>query len=327
MDPVILVQCEHFWKGRAKDLLEYRVTHDVNFRVLERIRSDIVAIILGDQPCTAEIMDLFPNLKTVARTGTGYNNVDLHGAAKRGIVVTRASQVNGEIASTYAVGLILALTTNMVRCHEDLAGRGIWERPLDGVSLQGLAVGIVGLGAMGRALARKLHTLGAGKILGWNRTTRSEILEAEKKYAIHLTTFLEPLMNESDVVVVVCAALQEGHQGSRNLIDKKRLSLMKPTAFFINIGRGAVVDEEALTELVLKKKIAGVALDVYSVEPPVEEPWFQTLRACRLQNPKIILTPHIASSCHDSSEKIFLQVVKNVRGALSGNLEGVEVVA
>ena len=319
--PCILVQSEYFWKGSAKGALarDYNLVHNTEFRVGSAVQSEVVALIVGEQSCTAEIMGSFPNLKTVARTATGYDNIDVEWARKHGIVVTRASKINGETAATFTVGLIIDLTRGITKSHQKLS-TGTWERPLDALSLAELTIGIVGLGVMGRALAKKLHALGVKRILGWNRTWRPEVF-AEVLDKIEVSQSLSEVMKNSDVVVI-CLALNDG---TRGFIDRLLLSYLKRGAFLINTSRGAVADEEALIDMVAENRIAGVALDVYSVEPPLGEPWFQHLRALSATR-NVILTPHIGSAVMDALEKTFAQVVKNVRGVLEGNMDGVEVV-
>lgn len=325
MGDYVLIGCESFWKiEKAMEILrekKYNLVLAPDFEIREKAaRDEIKAIVLSDQPCKKEHMDLFPNLKTIARVGTGYDNVDMGAAKELNILVTRISDVSAEAVSEYALGLILSFSRNIKSSHKFLACQNKWERN-PGSMLSELKIGIVGLGAIGRKLAEKLNLLGAEEIFGWNRTFRQSVSEATAKYKVRLMK-LRRLMAESDIVVL-CLAL---NAGTRGIISKEMLSLMKPTGFLVNVARGALVDEGALVEALHAKKIAGAALDVFSKEPPLDELFFQKLQKLSPINPNVILTPHMANRTRNLLEDACVRVAENVISVLEGRLEGVDIV-
>ena len=319
----VLVTPGNFVKSKA-GLAILRERYDVllpeDFNVPEEARRRVVAIVLADQPIGGLDMDLFPNLKTIARTGTGYDNVDLKAAGERGIVVTRASALNAPAVSEYALALILALSRNLVGSHEALVYEKKWERN-QGYMLADLTIGIVGVGTVGRALARKLQALGVKKLLGYDRPEVEEKLRKNREFKIDFPGDLKSVAKESDVVVVAVELNDE----TRGIISKEILSLMKPTAFLVNIARGALVDEEALAEAIEAGRISGAALDVYSTEPPLNQKFFERLGALKGKR-NIILTPHMATTVKNLFEEISAKVAQNVIAVLDGKLEGLEIV-
>ncbi|MBI3046068.1 MAG: NAD(P)-binding domain-containing protein [Candidatus Harrisonbacteria bacterium] len=321
--PVILIAARGFWNERGlanqevfQDRFELIRTDD--FKLSVDMAERVIALVLGDKECGDEVMRLFPNLKTIARNGTGYNNVDLAAARLKGIRVTRVSGLNAKPVSEFVLGLILALSRNIVPMHSNMLG-GIWQKSR-GKSLSEMTVGIVGVGSIGRLLAEKLHALGVGNLIGWNQSRRPEVLEIADKYGLKLVE-LPQVMSASDAVVVSVLLTPE----TTNLIGKNLLSLMRPDAFLVNISRGAVVDEEVLAELVMAKKIGGAALDVFSSEPPFDQLFMKKLIEYGKNGGNIILSPHSASLTKSTEQEIVLKVTRNVVNVLEGNLEGVEI--
>lgn len=321
--PVVLVAARGFWN--EKELANQEVFQDRfelirtdNFKLSADIAERVIGLVLGDKECGDEVMRLFPNLKMIARNGTGYNNVDLTAARLKGITVTRISSLNAKPVSEFVLGLILALSRNILPMHSNMIG-GIWQKSR-GKSLSEMTIGIVGIGSVGSLLAEKLRALGVGRIIGWNRSRRPEVLGAAKQYGLELVDLPE-LMSLSDAVVVSVLLTSE----TTNLVDGPLLSLMKPDSFLVNISRGAVVDEEALAELVVARKIGGAALDVYSSEPPFEKPFLKKLIEFSQKGGNVILSPHSASLTKSTEREIVLKVAQNVVNILEGKLEGVEV--
>jgi D-3-phosphoglycerate dehydrogenase / 2-oxoglutarate reductase len=328
--PIVVVTSPRFWgtEDSGMKLLRERGFEPIyhpNFDVPDQCRELVRAVVLADQICSAEQMARFPNLRIIARTGTGYDNVDLDAARKRNIVVTRISQLNAGAVSELIVGLILCLTRNILLSQNCLVYEDQWDKARKpGRSLSELAVGIVGLGAIGRALATKLHSLKTKEIIGWNRTARKEISDVAINNHIRLTD-LDNLMIDSDLVAV-CLALQKGEGGTEDIISREKLGRMKHGALLVNASRGEVVDEEALAENVMLGKIGGVALDVYSEEPPFKKPYFKTLKA-EAGRMNILLTPHIGAVTQSSDRDMSLVVAQNIISALDYKLEGLEIVS
>lgn len=283
--------------------------------------SRVAAIVLGSDTCGKDEMDCFPNLKTIARWGTGYDNVDLKEAEMRGIVVSRTAQANTKAVAELVLGNIINLSRNIVICHQDLIA-GNWKRRSAGTMLCDLTVGIIGMGGIGRTVARMLHALNVKKILYWNRTRRDQVVESESKFGMNFAS-IEDVLARSSIVIVALASCEE----TRLLINKDRLSCLSPSSAIINVGRGEVVDEDALAGFLEEGKIAGAALDVFSVEPPMGKPFFTRLQALAKKNVNVILTPHIGANGSESHRVAPVAIAKNIIGALSGKLEDVEIVS
>lgn len=288
---------------------------------------NVKAIVLGDQPLGGGVMDLYTNLKTIARNGTGCDNIDLIEANKRNIVVTRVSSASvdlpTECVSEYALGLILSLTRNIIFSHDVLSYQNRWsEGRVRGRMLSELTVGIVGLGAVGHSLAEKLHVLGVKNFFGYNRTLRNRVLAAADRYGMKLTSIAD-IMRKSDVVVLCLALTPE----TRGIISREMLFLMHPKALLVNIARGSLVDEDALAEMVENDKIGGVALDVYSEEPPFNRPFFRKMQNALLHHRNVIMTPHGAPLAEAALEEVSEKVAHNVISVLEGKSEEAEIVA
>lgn len=278
----------------------------------------VVAAVLGDQKFSAGEMDRFPNLKTIARMGTGYDNIDVREAGKRGILVSRTSGVNAKAVSDLVLGLIIALNRNIVRSHRSLAQNDRWERP-PGRLLSELTVGVVGLGAIGKLVVEKLGKVGVARLLGYNRTLRMQMMGA---YELDIAP-LDYLLHVSDVAVCCLPLTPE----TRHLISRERMLFMKPGAMIINVGRGAVVDESALIDCLESGHLGGAALDVYSKEPPMGEEIFTRLQAlARRDDRNIILTPHMGSIAHSTESEAALRVAANILGVLENRMDDVELI-
>lgn len=325
---IVLVAAGGFWAVR--DIIERQVFRDkfemVNapdFNVFDLAKSRVVAIVIADQKCGPELMDRFPNLKTIARTGTGYDNIDVASAKERDIIVTRVSALNAESVSDFALGLLFSLSRNIAQTNRDMT-LSLWERK-KGMLLSEMTVGVIGLGAIGSFLAKKLRVLGARRILGWNRTDRPKVRELSKEYGLELVGMTE-LVSESDAVIVAVALTPD----TKNLLDYYALACMKKTALLINVARGAVVNEESLATFIANGWIGGTAIDVFSVEPPLgspfEQPFVKKLIQSYHEGRNVILTPHNAWLTESTVEKVSLQVARNVKGVLEKNFDGVEVI-
>jgi len=326
--PIILVGAKGFWSmkdivGEAVFKGKFELLYDEELYISEARCPYVAAIVVADQPLGPELMDRYPNLKTIARTGTGYDNVDIAAARARKIIVTRVAKLNAESVSDFALGLIFALSRGIVQVHENMI-RSRWERKA-GMLLHEMTIGIIGFGAIGQSLAQKLRVLGRQQILFWNRSLYPAVQEAAAGCGAKFVT-LHQVMENSDIVVVAVALTDD----TRHLINKELLYRMKPTAFLVNVCRGAVVDEEALADCVAEGRIAGMALDVYSVEPPDGSPFdlphVQKLILCANEGKNVILTPHNAWMTQNSIRRVSVKVAQNVVSVLEGRTEEAEVV-
>lgn len=240
-------------------------------------------VILNDHsPVTAAMVDQLENCKLIIRYGHGYDTVDVDACTETGIIVTNIAGSTSEEVSNHALALMLACARELKRL--DLATTsGRWGEVYSRSILNriyGETVGIIGLGWIGRAMARKCNALGMTVLV--NDPYVGEHLAVE--YNVKFVSKNE-LLERSDYVTLHTPHLEDTH----HLIDAEALDLMKPTAYLINTSRGHVVDEHALVSALQSGKIAGAGIDVYEEEPlSVDNPL--------LQMENVICTPHVAGS-------------------------------
>ena len=269
------------------------------------IASAHALIVRSETRVTAQLMAHAPNLRVVARAGTGVDTIDVPAATRRGIAVMNTPGANTVSAGEHAMGLLLAL----VRRIPDAAAamrRGEWDRKrFEGTELRGKTMGVVGLGRIGAHVAQLARAFGM-QVIG-----HDPYLPSERAAELHVRLLpIDDLLRQADVVTLHVALTDQTH----HLIDATRLKLMKPTAVLINTARGELVDESALADAVKEKRIGGAAIDVFAVEPlPADSP----LRALD----RVILTPHLAASTAEAQERVATEVCGAVREALvSGDL-------
>lgn len=216
-------------------------------------------------------------LRHVARFGVGYDNVDVVACTEAGVPVTITPDGVRRPVAIAALALTLA-ATHRLREKDDLVRSGRWHDKLDymGAAVTGRTLGIVGLGNIGREFSRMAAPLGMVQIAA---DPYADPGSAES-LGVRLVD-LDVLMADADVVVVTTVLTEQ----TRHLLDARRLGLMKPTAFVVNVSRGPVVDQAALTQALAAGRIAGAALDVFDPEPPAADDPLLSL-------PNVLLAPH-----------------------------------
>jgi len=245
-------------------------------------KADALLTLLTDR-VDAALLDGAPRLRIVSNMAVGYDNIDLEAATARRVLVTNTPGVLTETTADFAFALLLATARRVVE-GDHLARSGGWPtwHPsfLLGQDVHGATLGIVGLGAIGTAVARRARGF-AMRVLYSDSRPRPE-LEAELGASF---APLDALLRESDFVSLHVPLTPQTH----HLIGGRELGLMKPSAFLINTSRGPVVDQEALCEALRSHVIAGAGLDVAEVEPvPDGDPL--------LELGNLVLTPHVASA-------------------------------
>ncbi len=235
----------------------------------------VVATLASGEPYTARVFASAPELRIVSRWGVGFDLIDVEAATRHGVVVCTAVGANHEAVADYAVGLMCALQRGLLQNHR-LVTQGVWRtefRP----GLWRATLGIVGLGRIGRAVARRCRGFEM-RILA---VEPAPDLAFVREHGIELVPLPE-LLRRADLVTLHCPASPE----TRHLIDGERLALMKPTAYLVNTARGALVDEAALYDALTTGRLAGAGLDVFEREPATTSPLFE------LEN--VIVSPHVA---------------------------------
>ncbi len=263
-----------------------------------------VASIAGQEPYTERVFAAAPGLRVVARLGVGYDAIDLASATRHGVAVAMAFGSNHEPVADHAFALMAALAHAIPR-YDRAIRDGEWRLLFHG-RLTGATVGIVGFGRIGRAFAKRCQGFGMEVLVA------DPYLDAEALARLGCTLVpLDELLQRADFVSLHAPLTAE----TRNLIDARRLGLMKRTAFLVNTARGGLVDEPALIEALERGTIAGAGLDVMAVEPLPETSPLKAL-------PNVVLTPHAAGASEWAIETMAARTVANILAVLRGQDPG-----
>ncbi len=240
-------------------------------------------------------------LQVIGRAGIGVDNIDLEAATRRGIIVVNAPSGNTVAVAEHTIGLMLALARHIPQADATLrAGR--WDKKhLTGVEVRGKILGIIGLGQIGTAVARRaigleMQVIAHDPFVSVERAAREGVRMVP----------LEELLTSADFISIHTPLTDR----TRGLIDAKALALVKPTARLINCARGCIVDEAALADALAKGKLAGAALDVFEHEPLGDSPL--------LHNNHVILTPHLGAATEEAQLSVALDIARQVLDVLQG---------
>ena len=274
-------------------------------RLLEGIEDKDGLLCMITDGVDQELLDRAPGLKMIANCGVGYDNIDVSAASARGIPVSNTPGVLTEATADLAFALILATARRVVEGdRRTREGKFQFWAPLLflGRDVSGKTLGIVGLGRIGSAVAKRARGFGM-RILYHNRRR----MAAQEESALGAQyADLETLLSESDFVSLHVALTEKTH----HLLGRAELALLKPSAYLINTSRGPVVDEEALLEVLQQKKIAGAGLDVYENEPALT-PGLRDLD-------NITLLPHVGSATLETRTKMARLAAENLLAGLRG---------
>lgn len=274
--------------------------------LLQAVQGASAIVSLLTERIDSELLDAAGGgLRIIANVAAGVDNVDLAAAAARGIVVTNTPGVLDEATADLAFALILATTRRIVESDRFVRGGEPWIwGPRDWIGLQlsaGATVGIVGLGRIGMAVARRTAAFGANIVATGSRASGAEAAALGVK-----PVDLDELFWSSDIVTLHCPLTSD----TRGMVDASRLALMKAGSYLINTSRGPLVNEEALADALERGQLAGAGLDVHEHEPRVNE----RLRTSE----RVVLLPHIGSAGAATREAMGQLAVRNVGEVLAG---------
>jgi D-3-phosphoglycerate dehydrogenase / 2-oxoglutarate reductase len=266
-------------------------------------------VVRSETRVTAEVIAAGTRLRVIARAGVGVDNIDVEAATRHGIIVVNSPTGNIVAAAEHTVALLLSLARHIPAASASLR-EGRWERSaFVGTEIRGKTLGIVGLGKVGAEVARHAGEGGLGmRLLAFDPYA---VPEAARKLNVEMAS-LEEVLAQSDFVTVHTALTG----GTKGLIGADELALMKPTARIINCARGGIIDEVALLGALESGALAGAALDVYSKEPPGDEP---TLRAL-IEHPLVVATPHLGASTEEAQISVAVDVVEQIGEILRGGV-------
>lgn len=246
---------------------------------------------------TADVLAHAKKLKLIARSGTGYDNIDVVAAKLKNIAVMNTPAQNSVAAAELSIALMFALMRHIPFAHTSMQ-QGLWERQkFMGREITGKTLGLVGLGNVGRHVAKRAQALGM-HVVAYDPFVTTEVMRGLNIVSKDLKSLIEM----SDVISLHLTLSTQ----TQNLFDAQKFGWMKNEAVLINCSRGGVVDELALIEALNLGKLSGAALDVFSVEPLGQNHPL-------MNHPKIILTPHLGASTVESQEQTGLATVDQIR--------------
>ncbi len=258
-------------------------------------------VVRSETRVTADIIAAGTRLQVIGRAGVGVDNIDIPAATERGIVVVNAPTGNTISAAEHTIGLMLALARHIPQANASLHA-GEWKRSkFVGVELRGKTLGVIGLGQVGSEVARRARGLEM-RILGHDPFVPEERARALGVELVDLPV----LLREADVITVHTTL----NQGTRGLIGRDEIAMMKPTVRLINTARGGIIEEEALAEAVASGRVAGAAVDVFTKEPAVDN--------VVTRDPRIIVTPHLGASTAEAQERVAVDVARQIVAVLRG---------
>ena len=273
--------------------------------IIEKIKDCEGILTLLTDKIDAEIMDKAPKLRIISNYAVGYDNIDVKSATQRGIMVTNTPGVLTETTADLAFALILATARRIVEADK-FTRSGKWKSwgPMLflGRDVYGATLGIIGLGRIGQAVARRAKGFNM-KVIYYSRKRKEDV---ERELGVEYRE-LHSLLREADIVSIHTPLTEETY----HLIGEKELSLMKPTAILINTARGAVVDQKALYKALKERRIFGAGLDVYEKEPiDADDPLLE------LDN--VVLLPHIGSASVETRGRMARMAAENLLAGLRG---------
>ncbi len=272
--------------------------------ILAGIRDAQGAICTLNERIDAETLAAAPSLRVIANYAVGYNNIAVDAAKARGVVVTNTPDVLTNATADLAWALILAVARRVVE-GDQMVRQHRWTgwspTQMLGTDLSGKTLGIIGMGRIGQAVARRTAGFEMN-VLYWSRSERP-LQPANPAWQ---RVSFDELLRRSDFLSLHLPLTSE----TKHLINEAALRLMKPTAFVINAARGPVVDEAALVQALQEHRLAGAGLDVYEREPELQ-------RGLR-ELPQVVLLPHLGSATTETRIRMGMMCVENVLAVLEG---------
>ncbi|ODU01147.1 MAG: phosphoglycerate dehydrogenase [Planctomycetes bacterium SCN 63-9] len=252
-------------------------------------------VIRSGTTLTSDVLDGQTRLKAIARAGVGVDNIDVPTASKQGIVVMNTPGGNTVSTAEHTMALMLALARNVPKANDSLkAGR--WDRnKLTGSQLEGKTLGVVGLGRVGLAVAKRAIGFGM-TVIGFD-----PFLSAEKclEHGIESIPNLDDLWARCDFITLHTPLTAE----TRNLVGPKQFAVMKPTVRIINCARGGLINEQALAEALDSGKVAAAAIDVFDPEPPAADHPL-------VNHPQVLVTPHLGASTEEAQVSVSVEAAR-----------------
>ncbi len=292
--PYLLNDIELFREELNSKDIEFDI-YPVKERLEEENLLEIIdkyhAVICGDDRFTPKVIDVATNLKVIVKWGTGIDSIDKAYAQSKGVQVRNTLNAFTEPVSDSVLAMLLVFARKVIE-SDRIMKAGEWRKTF-GITLGEVSVGIIGLGNIGKAVARKLQPFNS-------KIYATDILdipsETTEKYNLEVTS-LDELLKSSDFVVVCC----DLNSSSLHILNKEKIKLMKPNAVLVNMARGPLVNESDLINALEKKEIAGAGLDVFEEEPLPKESPLRKMDNVLLSSHNVNASPYHWSRVHRNS--------------------------
>lgn len=258
-------------------------------------------VVRSETKVTAEVIERGKKLQVIGRAGVGVDNIDLDAATRCGIVVVNAPAANTTSTAEHTIALMLALARHIPQAHGSLKAKQWRRQDFVGIEVRGKTLGIIGLGKVGTEVARRARGLEM-RVIAHDPFVS---IDYARNLAVEMVA-LEQLLKESDFISVHTPMTS----ATRGLIGAQQLKLVKPSARFINTARGGIIDEAALYQAVEDGRVAGAAIDVFSVEPARDN--------ILLNSDKIVVTPHLGASTVEAQANVAVDVAEQILQVLQG---------
>lgn len=296
---LVYVELAETYLNQLKNLGEVTIYQDIprtDTEIIERITGAKI-ITVGWINITEAIIKSSPSLKYIIVSGVGYDNIDIKAAKSADIKVINSPKHNTLAVAEYTIALIFSITKKIVAANLDLR-QGNWQtQNYLGTELSGKKLGLIGYGNVAQKVAQLATDFGMKVSHANSKTSASQ---------------LDELIANSDVLSLHLPITSQ----SRQLIDARRLNLMKKSAYLINTARGAIVDQTALLKVLQERRIAGAALDVFENEPLTGKPSTEILQLVQLDN--VIGTPHIAYNTEETALRLSEELLENIQACIKG---------
>lgn len=310
MIKVIISDCDHASIEIERSILdEAKVEFELQQNKTEEdvIQNCRQAVVILNQyaPFTEKVLASLPSLKLIIRYGVGVNNIDLEAATKYGIQVCNVPDYGTHEVADHAVALMLALTRKIPLMNSQVKnGQWDYQKSIPIYRHREQTVGVVGLGRIGSAFAKKVHGLGM-KVIAFDPSKKQKAL-AEDLQFVEFTSFNQ-LIQTSDIISIHCPS-----DGAYHMFDKGVFKAMQSHSYLINVSRGGIIDEASLYEAIVNGEIAGAALDVSETEP-IDS------KSSLLQLDEVICTPHMAWYSEQAAQELKRKVAEEAVRYLEGH--------
>lgn len=299
------------------DLLRYELPEaqidvrlDLSTEQLLALIGDYMVLVVRSQTrVTEELLAKATRLEIIGRAGSGLDNIDLNAAIQHGVLVVHAPRGNAIAVAEHTMGLLLSLARHLPTATS-LIKAGRWDKSrLLGVELHGKVLGILGLGRIGKEVARRAQAFGMRVIAS------DPFVSAKLGQQVGVTLHSKEEVLQRADFVTLHAALAEDKGGTRKLLGARELQLLKPGAYLVNCARGSLIDERALLSALNEGRLAGVALDVFSQEPIGDDAILRQL----LAHERVIATPHLGASTVEAQGRVATEMARNIIAARRGD--------